>query len=326
MIRLSNVEVSYRIGGGSIKAVDGLTLEIPDSCIVGVAGESGCGKSTLMKAIYGDIVSPMALTSGTIDYGFTGMKGEPVTSDNVQDEWFRTLSYVPQSSMNSLNPVIRIREQFIDFPGTDANKKRVLEQAREYIGKLGLPSEALDSYPHQLSGGMRQRMMIALATFFQPNLIIADEPTTALDVVVQKEILLLLMDLQQQMANTILIVSHDMGVHYQVTQKMLIMYAAKAVEYSDTDEMFTEPLHPYTKMLIGSLPTIGDDRARKGIPGSPPSLWNDLKGCRYAARCPLATARCRAEEPELLEHRPGRFAACHFAGADLDTGEMTSWQ
>jgi peptide/nickel transport system ATP-binding protein len=326
MIRVDDIVVSYRIGGGSVRAVDGVNLKIPDGCIVGVAGESGCGKSTLMKALYGDIVSPMFLISGSIDYGFTGDDGQPVTSDTVQKQWFRSLSYIPQSSMNSMNPVIRIREQFIDFPGTDSNKKRVLEQVRDYIGKLGLPPEALDSFPHQLSGGMRQRMMIALATFFQPNLIIADEPTTALDVVVQKEILLLLMELQEQMGNTILIVSHDMGVHYQVTDRMLIMYAAKAAEYADSEVMFEEPLHPYTKMLIGSLPTIGDDRAREGIPGSPPSLWSDLKGCRFADRCPLATDLCRAQEPPFLEHKPGHFAACHFAGADLPEQGGQPWR
>ncbi|MBU2531300.1 MAG: ABC transporter ATP-binding protein [Alphaproteobacteria bacterium] len=326
MIRISDLVISYRTGRGTINAVDGLSIGIPDGCIVGVAGESGCGKSTLMKAVYGDIVSPMSLTGGSIDYGFSDRNGKPVTSATVTRQWFRTLSYIPQSSMNSLNPVIRIREQFIDFPGIDSNKKRVLEQAREYIQKLGLPVEAIDSYPHQLSGGMRQRMMIALATFFQPQLIIADEPTTALDVVVQKEILLLLMELQEQMGNSILIVSHDMGVHYQVTKRMLIMYAAKAVEYGDTDSVFNKPLHPYTRMLIGSLPTIGDDRARHGIPGSPPSLWGDLHGCRFADRCPLATERCRNEEPPLVEHKPEHFAACHFAGQELTKMEGGKWQ
>lgn len=325
MIRLSDLVVSYRIGARSVDAVDGVSLEIPEGCIVGIAGESGCGKSTLMKAIYGDIVSPMALSYGSIDYGFEGRDGQLVTSDNVRDEWFRSLSYIPQSSMNSLNPVIKIREQFIDFPGSDPNKKRVLEVAREYIGKLGLPAEALDSYPHQLSGGMRQRMMIALATFFQPNLIIADEPTTALDVVVQKEILLLLMELQEQMQNTILIVSHDMGVHYQITHRMLIMYAGKAVEYGDSDAIFEAPLHPYTKMLISSLPTIGDDSARYGIPGSPPRLSGTLQGCRFAARCPLATDTCRVQEPPLVEHAPEHFVACHYVGADLPEPGADAW-
>jgi peptide/nickel transport system ATP-binding protein len=315
MIRLNNVVASYRTGRGSINAVDGVSLEIPDGCIVGVAGESGCGKSTLMKVLYGDVTSPMALAAGSVQYGFKDERGEPVTSDTIERQWFKTISYIPQSSMNSLNPVVKISTQFVDFPGTDPDKRRVLGHVRDYVGKLGLPAESLDAYPHQLSGGMRQRMMIAMATFFRPQLILADEPTTALDVVVQKEILLLLMELQEEMGNTILLVSHDMGVHYQVTDRMLIMYAAKAVEYGDSESVFNAPLHPYTKMLISSLPTIGDDRARQGIPGRPPSLWGELRGCRFADRCPLATARCRQEEPAPIEHKPGHFAACHYAGA-----------
>ena len=321
MIRLNNIVAQYRTQRGGVNAVDGLSLEIPDGCIVGVAGESGCGKSTLMKIIYGDVVPPLSLAQGNIEYGFTNENGVPVTSANIQEQWFKTISYIPQSSMNSLNPVVRIGGQFLDFPGPSPDKKRVMEEVRAHVKRLGLPEESLNAFPHQLSGGMRQRMMIAMATFFKPELILADEPTTALDVVVQKEILLLLMDLQEEMENTILLVSHDMGVHYQVTHRMLIMYAARAVEYSDSEKIFSEPLHPYTRMLISSLPAIGDDHARQGIPGTPPSLWDNLKGCRFADRCPLATDRCRAEEPELIEHRPGQFAACHYAGEDLPIGE-----
>ena len=317
MIRLDGVVASYRTTRGEINAVDGVTLDIPDGCILGVAGESGCGKSTLMKLIYGDVSAPMALASGSVQYGFDDARGRPITSDTIRDHWFSRISYIPQSSMNSLNPVVKVGKQFIDFPGNDPDKKRVLARVREYIGKLGLPVETLDAYPHQLSGGMRQRVMIAMATFFKPDLILADEPTTALDVVVQKDILLLLLDLHEEMRNTILLVSHDMGVHYQVTTRMLIMYAAKAVEYGESESVFAAPLHPYTRMLIDSLPTIGDDRARTGIPGRPPSLWQDLHGCRFADRCPLATPRCRAEEPALVEHRPGHFAACHYAGEAL---------
>jgi peptide/nickel transport system ATP-binding protein len=317
VIRLNNVVASYRTVRGSIAAVDGVTLTIPDGCIVGVAGESGCGKSTLMKVLYGDVTSPMALARGSVEYGFKDENGIAVTSDTIRRQWFKTISYIPQSSMNSLNPVVKISTQFVDFPGTDSDKKHVLAHVREYVGKLGLPAESLDAYPHQLSGGMRQRIMIAMATFFSPQLILADEPTTALDVVVQKEILMLLMDLQEEMGNTIILVSHDMGVHYQVTDRMLIMYAAKAVEYGDSESVFRDPLHPYTRMLISSLPTIGDDRARQGIPGRPPSLWGELHGCRFADRCPIATDLCRTEEPPLAEHRPGHFAACHYAGAPV---------
>ncbi|HEX2909239.1 MAG TPA: ABC transporter ATP-binding protein, partial [Chloroflexia bacterium] len=223
------------------------------------------------------------------------------------------ISYIPQSSMNSLNPVVRIKKQFLDFESSNKSKAETLQDVYSYVQKLGLPVESVDSYPHQLSGGMRQRIMIAMATFFKPEVILADEPTTALDVVVQKSILMLLMDIQEQMQSTIVFVSHDMGVHYQLTHKMLIMYAAKAVEYGDSEDIFNRPLHPYSRMLINSLPTIGDDRAREGIPGRPPSLWNKLQGCRFADRCPLATELCRTEEPEFIEYRPGHFAACHYA-------------
>jgi len=314
MIRLDNIVATYTTQRGQVNAVDGVTLEIPDSIVMGIAGESGCGKSTLMKVIYGDIGFPLSLTSGSVDYGLINERSEPVTTDNIRREWFRHISYIPQSSMSSLNPVVRIRDQFVDFPATAGRKKEVLSQVRDFVQKLGLPPESIDAYPHQLSGGMRQRIMVAMATFFQPEIILADEPTTALDVVVQKSILLLLLELQKEMGNTILLVSHDMGVHYQITDKMLIMYAAKVVEYADTDDIFQNPLHPYTLMLTNSLPTIGDDRARRGLPGSPPSLWEPQVGCRFAARCPIATDHCRQEEPPLVEYARGHFSACHFAG------------
>ncbi len=313
MIRLNNVVATYTTKRGRVNAVEGVSLEIPDNIVLGIAGESGCGKSTLLKVLYGDLGFPLELSAGSVDYGFTGEHGAEVTSENIYKEWFRTISYIPQSSMSSLNPVVRIREQFVDFPATANQRRLVLEQVRSFVQKLGLPPESIDAYPHQLSGGMRQRIMVAMATFFRPKLILADEPTTALDVVVQKGILLLLLEIQEEMQNTIIFVSHDMGVHYQLTNRMLIMYAAKAVEYAETEEFFDEPLHPYTLLLINSLPTIGDDRARQGLPGTPPSLWEPQQGCRFAPRCPLATDHCRLVEPPLAERRPGRFSACHFA-------------
>jgi peptide/nickel transport system ATP-binding protein len=146
MIRLNNVVASYRTGRGTINAVDGVTVEIPDGCILGIAGESGCGKSTLMKLIYGDISSPMTLASGSIDYDFGDAGATPITSDNIRDYWFKRISYIPQSSMNSLNPVVRVGKQFVDFPGMDPDKRRVLAEVRRYIAKLGLPEETLDAY------------------------------------------------------------------------------------------------------------------------------------------------------------------------------------
>jgi peptide/nickel transport system ATP-binding protein len=318
MIKLNNIVATYTTVRGQVDAVDGVDLTIPAGTIVGVAGESGCGKTTLLKVIYGDLIYPLALRQGGVEYEIDNVgyrvetkNGRQVTTSNIKDYWFKHISYIPQSSMSSLNPVVRIRKQFVDFMDAEQRKANVLEEIREYVKSLDLPPEAIDAYPHQLSGGMQQRIMVAMATFFKPEIILADEPTTALDVVVQKGILLLLMDIQAQMNNTIIIVSHDMGVHYQITDKMLIMYAAKAVEFGDSEDVFKAALHPYTKMLIESLPTIGDDQMRKGIAGRPPSLWEDLHGCRFAPRCPLATELCQTQEPELIEHKPGHFAACH---------------
>lgn len=330
MIRLNNLVATYTTVRGQVNAVDGVDLTIPAGKIVGIAGESGCGKSTLLKVIYGDLIYPLALSRGHVEYEFEtsgshtiesksgryedeSESGCRITSSNIRDCWFKYISYIPQSSMSSLNPVIRIRKQFVDFLDAEQRKANVLEEIREYVKSLDLPPEAIDAYPHQLSGGMRQRIMVAMGTFFKPEIILADEPTTALDVVVQKGILQLLMDIQEQMNNTILFVSHDMGVHYQITHKMLIMYAAKVVEFGDSDVIFSQPLHPYTKMLIESLPTIGDDHLRQGVSGRPPSLWEYLRGCRFAARCPLATELCQTTEPEFTEYRPGHFAACHYA-------------
>jgi peptide/nickel transport system ATP-binding protein len=319
MIKLNNLIATYTTVRGQVDAVDGVNLTIPDGKIVGIAGESGCGKSTLMKVIYGDLTYPLALRQGGVDYGIDRVvytnetrNGKQISTSNIKNYWFKHISYIPQSSMSSLNPVVRISKQFVDFLDADQRKANVLDGIREYAKSLDLPAEAIDAYPHQLSGGMRQRIMVAMATFFKPEIILADEPTTALDVVVQKGILQLLMEIQAQMNNTIIIISHDMGVHYQITHKMLIMYAAKAVEFGDSEGVFEAPLHPYTKMLIESLPKIGADQMREGIAGRPPSLWEDLHGCRFAPRCPLATELCLAQEPGFVEHKPGHFAACHY--------------
>jgi peptide/nickel transport system ATP-binding protein len=312
MIKLSNIVATYSTVRGQVNAVDGVNLEIPNGNIVGIAGESGCGKSTLLKVLYGDLVYPLALKTSNVAYGIKEGNSE-ITTRDIQDYWFKRISYIPQSSMSSLNPVVRIRQQFLDFLDDGQDKNKVLAEIRQYIKELDLPEEALEAYPHQLSGGMRQRIMVAMGTFFKPDIILADEPTTALDVVVQKGILLLLMDIQEQMKNTILFVSHDMGVHYQITHKMLIMYAAKVVEFGDSETVFSAPLHPYTKMLIEALPTIGDTHVREGVSGRPPSLWDKLTGCRFAPRCPLATDICKTQEPPFAEHKPGHFSACHHA-------------
>lgn len=165
MIRLNNIVATYTTVRGQVNAVDGVDLTIPAGQIIGIAGESGCGKSTLLKVIYGDLIYPLALKTGKIDYGFDGINGQEVTTRDIKDYWFRRISYIPQSSMSSLNPVIRVREQFVDFLDTGRRKSDLLDEIREYVRGLDLPPEAIDAYPHQLSGGMRQRIMVAMGTY-----------------------------------------------------------------------------------------------------------------------------------------------------------------
>jgi peptide/nickel transport system ATP-binding protein len=237
-----------------------------------------------------------------------------VPSTEFYRHWWKHISYIPQASMSVLNPVVRIKDQFLDSfsrrEGPNFNKQVLLAEMAAYLQELDLPADVLKSFPHQLSGGMRQRVIVALATFVQPKFVLADEPTTALDVVVQRGILTMLRQLQRKLGNTFVMVSHDMGVHYQITDRMVIMYAGKVVEIAPTEEIFARPLHPYTEMLIRSLPRLGDNAERMGISGRPPSLLNPPSGCRFAARCYLADERCTQVEPVLQEIEPGHFVSC----------------
>lgn len=241
-----------------IKAVDGASLTIGKDEIVGVAGESGSGKSTLMRAIYGDFSTGLRLASGSITASFDG-HGE-VDCRRMRPLWWDAISYVPQGSMSVLNPLARIYRQLVDgLPPRKRLGSRSAQRAdlAEFLAGLGLDASVLDAYPHQLSGGMRQRVLVAIASYVQPQLILADEPTTALDVVVQKRILLMLLEIQRSLRNTLVFVSHDLGVHYQLTDRLIVMYQGRIVETGPTAEIFANPQHEYTQRLISSLPRLG---------------------------------------------------------------------
>ena len=239
---------------------------------------------------------------------------------NIRKTWWNNISYVPQAAQSVLNPIVRLKSQFLDsIPAQDRRReteKQTLKRVANYLEELSLSPDLLDAFPFQLSGGMRQRVIIALATFMNPNVVLADEPTTALDVVVQRGILMMLMRLQKQYKSTMVIVSHDMGVHYQITDRMGIMYSGSFAELGRTEDIFNDPIHPYTKMLIGALPRVGDKSQKVGIPGRPPALTDPPPGCRFAPRCPHATELCRTKVPPLREVRPGRFASCHLLGKE----------
>jgi peptide/nickel transport system ATP-binding protein len=317
VLRLRDLKAYYETPRAVVKAVDGVTLDVRENEILGIAGESGCGKSTLLRALYGALEPPLKIVAGKVEAEMKSDSGKMVMlgPGEIRKHWWHFISYIPQGSMSVLNPVVRIEKQFFDAISRKhrlTNKREIHERIAGYLKELELPVEILNSYPHQLSGGMRQRVLVALGTFLHPQIVLADEPTTALDVVIQKGILLMLAQLQERMKNSLVVVSHDIGVHYQITHRIAIMYNGKIVEIGPTETVFNKPLHPYTQMLIQSLPRVGDHKHREGISGCPPSLIDPAPGCRFAPRCPFVMDICREELPLLLEVEPDHFVACYL--------------
>jgi peptide/nickel transport system ATP-binding protein len=298
----------------TVKAVDGISLAIRQNEIYGIAGESGCGKSTLLKILLGMVAPPLTVVSGSVTYDF----GDgPVDMLALNESELRALrwtqvSYIPQGSMHVLNPVRRVRDTFRDFIGVHLklSPRAIDERVRSYLHDLGLSDNVLGLYPHQLSGGMRQRVTIALATMLSPKLILADEPTTALDVLVQRGVIQLLEEIRQRERNTMVVVTHDMGVHANLTDRVAVLYAGQLMEEADTATLFAQPRHPYTQHLISSLPKIDDKSERLSIPGRPPALDNPPPGCRFHPRCPYAMEVCKTEVPALEQVGPNHRVAC----------------
>lgn len=318
MITLQNVRAGYQTASGFVAAVDGVSLTVQDAEILGIAGESGCGKSTLLKLLYGQLGGALKLESGTVEARFPDANGREQRHDihQFRDLWWKQMSYVPQGSMSVMNPVTRIETQMIDgLPDAlrQGSRQALRTELEQFLAELKLPPSVLSAYPHQLSGGMRQRLLIAMASFLRPRLVLADEPTTALDVVVQKNILLLLVSIQRKQRNALVLVSHDLGVHYQITDRIAIAYAGKIVEVGPTREVFERPRHPYTQALIDALPRVGSRTQRHGVDGRPPDLAKPPPGCRFAPRCARAQPSCTEVVPPMVEHTPGHAAACFFA-------------
>jgi peptide/nickel transport system ATP-binding protein len=302
-----------------IKAVNEVDLEIWEDEVYGIAGESGCGKTTLLKALFGAIEPPLRWMGGSVLYRFNDLAVDITTLDAEQKRRLRMefISYVPQGSMSVLNPVLKVKDAYQDFISSHVSGKtrqEAFELARQHIVELGLPRNILEAYPHQLSGGMRQRVTIALAALLKPRIIIADEPTTALDVVVQRGVVQLLMDIQGKLKNTIILVTHDMGVHANIADRVGIMYAGKMVEEAPTEQIFGDPIHPYTRFLIDSLPRFGDKSTRSSAPGSPPSLADLPNGCAFHPRCPYAFTSCAEQAPTLVNLSTDHKVACWRAG------------
>ncbi len=298
-----------------VRAVDDITLHINRNEIYGLAGESSSGKTSFIKAIAAANRPPLNVIGGSVRYSFLDRDIFRLSQEQLAVVRWKHLSYIMQGSMNVLNPVRRVRESFVDFAQhhIDLPQSKFFGVVADHLERLHLSPDVLRAYPHELSGGMRQRVTIALATICRPVFIIADEPTTALDVVVQKGVLGMIREVQREMASSILFVTHDMAVHANMADRLGIMYAGRLVEEAPTQKIFANPLHPYTAHLIQSLPRIGDLRPKEALGGSPPNLAAPPPGCRFHPRCPLAMDICRREVPELTvltsSHRVACFAA-----------------
>ncbi len=306
------LKVVYLTTRGPVRAVDGVSLTIQPGEVVGLAGESGSGKSTIAHAILRILHPPALITGGKVLF-----KDRDILEMNEQElEQFRwkNISIVFQSAMNSLNPVMRIRDQLLDVMVQHGlAKNAAFERAMQLFDLVGIESGRLDAYPHQLSGGMRQRAVIAIALALNPPLLIMDEPTTALDVVVQKDILQQITVLKEKLGFSILFITHDLSLLVEFSRSIAIMYAGEIVERAPAPELFKNPLHPYTVGLMNSFPSIrGKLHKLSGIPGSPPDLVTPPTGCRFYPRCPKVMPVCPQISPVLKNVSDDQQVACHL--------------
>ena len=300
----------------TVRAVDDASFSINRNEIFGIAGESGSGKSTLVRVLTRTMKAPLRIQQGNVFFFEDDASGVDLLAIPAKEfERYRLdrISYIPQGSMSVLNPLARIGNIFEDFITPHRNRMRqreIREMVTRHVKNLGLPIEVLGAYPHQLSGGMKQRIAIAITTILNPAVVVADEPTTALDVVAQRGVIQLLKRIKESEQSTIVLVTHDMGVHAYVSDRLAVMYAGKIVEVGDVDDIYRSPLHPYTQYLLSSLPQVGDKTTRTSVSGPPPDLSMPPAGCRFAPSCPHAMAQCISDEPELKQVGAASYAAC----------------
>jgi len=314
VLRVEGLRVSYDHPLGEVRAVDDVSFSLRPHERFGLAGESGSGKSTMALAVLRSIRPPGRIDAGEVWLDDTRLSS--LSDDAMRKLRLAGIALVPQGSMNALNPVLRIRTQIADAladHGTTLSRREIDARVRDLLGHVGLPPAVAEMYPHELSGGMKQRACIAIAICLRPKVIIADEPTSALDVVVQRQVMATLARVQQELGAAVVLVGHDMGLMAQFVDRLGVMYAGRLVEIAPIGEIITAPKHPYTQMLIASLPSLERKGMMQGIPGLAPLLRDLPPGCSFHPRCPLAVARCRVERPELREISDAVQAACHLA-------------
>jgi peptide/nickel transport system ATP-binding protein len=323
VLEIRDLSVVYRSGDADVKAVDHVDLALAPGETVGLAGESGSGKSTLALGACRLLRPPAVITGGSVVYRGSrvaegGVEILDQSSRDLRKLRWREISIVFQSAMNALNPVLRIRDQLGDVLDAhlDLNRDEKRERLETLLDLVGIPRERLRSYPHELSGGMRQRVMIAMALAVDPEVVIMDEPTTALDVVVQREILAQIVELQQRLHFAVLFITHDLSLLLEIADRIAIMYAGRLLEIGTADQIHNRPAHPYTRGLLESFPSVhGARKELAGIPGSPPDLRSLPPGCPFLPRCRYAAEPCRSIDMRVLPvtgSADGHLSACPF--------------
>ncbi|WP_437787169.1 ABC transporter ATP-binding protein [Sorangium sp. So ce1097] len=313
LLSVQDLRVEFITPTGPVCAVDNVSFDIAPGEVLGLAGESGSGKSTVAMAIMRLLRPPAIITGGRVL--FAGQDVLSMTEEQLRAFRWRKMALVFQSAMTALNPVLTIGEQIADpiIAHDGVTKAQAMERAAALLKLVNIDTSRLASYPHQLSGGMRQRVVIAIAMALKPPFLIMDEPTTALDVVVQKEILQQIAELKDRLGFSILFITHDLSLIAEFSTRIAILYAGKLAETARAKDLFSDPKHPYTQGLLGSFPSVRGPRRRlQGIPGSPPDMRNPPPGCRFHPRCPQAFATCQHELPVLREIAPEHRGACHL--------------
>jgi peptide/nickel transport system ATP-binding protein len=313
LLEIRGLTLHYQTTKGMVQAVDKVSFSLDRGESIGLVGESGCGKSSVAMSIMKLMPSNAVIIGGEILF-----KGDDLLrkdDEEIRRIRWKEISMVFQAAMNALNPVIRVGDQIIEAIQThnEVSEAEAWERVKELYNLVGLDPGRGRSYPHEYSGGMKQRAIIAMSLACSPDLIIADEPTTALDVIMQDQIIQEIVAIQGRLDTAMIYISHDISVIAETCGKTGVMYAGKIVEYADTDSLFYDTLHPYTKALLSSYPSIrGEVKRLNPIPGEPPNLLNPPGGCRFCPRCPEREGICESQDPEYLEAKEGHFVACHL--------------